>query len=528
LLKPIKYIALLPCFLLLPSTTAFAAKSSVKERWFEVEVILFTQLGDKSVLKEQFPEISTFTDTKLQKKIRTKRVIELLKPFLKPDISSLKTLLTECGQQAKNTTFFQQAAQLEPFYQEKTLKQIAAIADEQPYFDDSYLDTHANNSVNNNTDSYNQNNDELNSFNQGSYNQNSYGQEDNKPNDGFNEFEALTEQTLAPETIALVTQAEQQFSPYQFNLSTDYLPQKNLSKRKKKYSQLCRLPEKVITQLAQLDDAFSADDFTLEKVPSVINGAENRYNKRPYLLSKSSLKLNDVAKQLRWSKNFKPLLHIGWRQAPKGRNSAIPLHIFAGDNLQADYQKRLAQYHQELKQAQLQELSLAQVMQKIPPKQEPTQQQLPEQAQYQQAFNTRLDKILTTLANFTINNEDIIAQLDSENLPLKLEKQSNEQALTFKKPQPPLQEWFLDGYFKVNLNHYLYITADFTLLNKTLAQQASDELKVDQSIIEPLKLIEFKQNRRVISKEIHYFDHPYMGMIVQIRRHKRPAPVIDN
>ena len=33
----------------------------------------------------------------------------------------------------------------------------------------------------------------------------------------------------------------------------------------------------------------------------------------------------------------------------------------------------------------------------------------------------------------------------------------------------------------------------------------------------------FSQNRRVISKEVHYFDHPYMGMIVKIRRYKVPT-----
>ena len=29
------------------------------------------------------------------------------------------------------------------------------------------------------------------------------------------------------------------------------------------------------------------------------------------------------------------------------------------------------------------------------------------------------------------------------------------------------------------------------------------------------------------SNEIHYFDHPYMGMIVQIRRHKQLEPELE-
>mgnify|MGYP000673678348 FL=1 len=34
----------------------------------------------------------------------------------------------------------------------------------------------------------------------------------------------------------------------------------------------------------------------------------------------------------------------------------------------------------------------------------------------------------------------------------------------------------------------------------------------------------FKQDRRVISGEIHYFDHPDIGMIVQIRRFDPSKP----
>jgi len=74
LLKSTKYIALLPCLLLLSSPIALAAKNNTKARWFEIEVILFTQLGDKNQLKEQFPESSPLP--------RQRRVIELLKPFL--------------------------------------------------------------------------------------------------------------------------------------------------------------------------------------------------------------------------------------------------------------------------------------------------------------------------------------------------------------------------------------------------------------------------------------------------------------
>ena len=73
-------------------------------------------------------------------------------------------------------------------------------------------------------------------------------------------------------------------------------------------------------------------------------------------------------------------------------------------------------------------------------------------------------------------------------------------------PEKPTVSWELDGLFKVHLRHYLYITTDFDISRK-----------LESGEIEAAR---FSQFRRVISGEIHYFDHPRMGMIVQIRKFK--------
>lgn len=70
----------------------------------------------------------------------------------------------------------------------------------------------------------------------------------------------------------------------------------------------------------------------------------------------------------------------------------------------------------------------------------------------------------------------------------------------------PLSYWELDGLFKIHLRHYLYITANFDVNEK-----------LSNGDIESARFSQFK---RVISGEIHYFDHPRMGMIVQIRKYK--------
>ena len=64
--------------------------------------------------------------------------------------------------------------------------------------------------------------------------------------------------------------------------------------------------------------------------------------------------------------------------------------------------------------------------------------------------------------------------------------------------------WEVDGFLKVHLNHYLYITSHL------LYRDSGDTQDTVSG--------EFSQFRRVISGEVHYFDHPQVGMIVQIRR----------
>ncbi len=464
--------------LLLLSNSVSAQSSAEKERWFEVEVIIFTQNNDKSLLKETFPD-----NAQLPKQ---RRVIELITPFLKPDIRSLKALLPECGQNY-STSLLKQSAQLPNIFVEKSLAELNATA---TLFADKTMNmtsiapaTITNNIHENTTNQVTRFSDNT---------------------DYNNAALKQTEQPLDAETIALVKAAEHAFNPIQLTYLQSLYYQTN---------NLCRLPQARIKELKQADSNFNEFDFTLDKVPSTLDAAENIYSDKPYLLSKSSLKLGNIVKHLRWSKEFTPLLHLGWRLAPKDRKFAIPVHIFAGDNLQADYQKRLQQYQQEHlaeaeKEAQLQQILLTSPLSK--------------ETQQQQKLQANITQIVTTLENFQKDTTDVLAEITQDKSTL------NTDVLLPQPPQPPLQDWFLEGFFKVHLNHYLFISADFTILNKTLAEQAQDALKQDQSKIEPLKLIPFSQNRRVISKEIHYFDHPYFGMIVQIRRYKRPMPTIEN
>lgn len=65
--------------------------------------------------------------------------------------------------------------------------------------------------------------------------------------------------------------------------------------------------------------------------------------------------------------------------------------------------------------------------------------------------------------------------------------------------------WQLQGLMKIHVRHYLFITSefDFRYLNE------EDELETAR----------FSQYTRVYSGDIHYLDHPKMGLIIQIRKY---------
>ena len=96
--------------------------------------------------------------------------------------------------------------------------------------------------------------------------------------------------------------------------------------------------------------------------------------------------------------------------------------------------------------------------------------------------------------------------------------------------------WQLDGTINIYLNHWLYIETDLVLRDEgekalatpeaELANSANltqtDEIEVAKQV-PYLYAIHMKQNRRVRSNEMHYFDHPRLGLLIQIRKMEQPS-----
>jgi hypothetical protein len=66
------------------------AAISYSNSWFEVEVILFRQIDDKSQLQEVFPETSVLPTHE--------HFIDLLGPYLYPNIAQLKNRIPSCAE----------------------------------------------------------------------------------------------------------------------------------------------------------------------------------------------------------------------------------------------------------------------------------------------------------------------------------------------------------------------------------------------------------------------------------------------
>ena len=224
-----------------------------------------------------------------------------------------------------------------------------------------------------------------------------------------------------------------------------------------------------------------------QQLPSVITGKGEHQN-TPYLADTSALQFSDIASKIRRLPGNQILLHTAWRQAPVTERRAIASRWFAGTN----YSKQFDYWGQPLQTAAQPELE------------------------------STIDIASPVIVADDSNQDDILSNIElllqqlqansqlpaTQNSPL--DSISADTVLTAN--QLPDQVWQLDGLFKLHLDHYLFVNTEFNL------RQPGQE---------KLNTIYVRQSRRVISGEVHYLDHPYLGIVLQIRRYEPPQPDIE-
>ncbi|AGH81290.1 hypothetical protein PCNPT3_06760 [Psychromonas sp. CNPT3] len=107
-------------------------------------------------------------------------------------------------------------------------------------------------------------------------------------------------------------------------------------------------------------------------------------------------------------------------------------------------------------------------------------------------------------------------------------------------------KWEIDGNLKIYLAHYLYVDSQLIIRKRVMQDMPTPEQQEEKAVLDivnsqngvqiirpsdevapvkqaqrsVIKEVLFDQNRRMRSGEIHYFDHPLMGMLIQIRKIK--------
>jgi hypothetical protein len=539
---------------LLTSNSSLATQSSKTSptelaRWFEIEVILFKHLSSSSVKNSE--NIEQFSASDLRAKKR--RALDLLAPYLQPDIASLKQLLPSCEQPHTSLPY--------------NITPSILWADK---LDNENNDADSNNSNSSDSDTISSqvvDNKESNSSNTMSVTVLSPA-----PNEKVKDDVAIAaQQGLKKEGLSKVSKQVHSSSA---ELPTD-LPVYNqypISSSK----QLCVIPAEFFQQqlTAEQLEQFSLDGFPVDKITKTIHGLEQWQDDEngeitwasdsPYLISQDSLRLKSIANRIKRSRNYAPLLHLGWRQIGESKRKAKAMKLYAGDHLELGYQQAIAAKALEQKTLAIQaileqrqknevatdstsnnngmiisqshtsdlavdnaeatnELSITEQLRLLEKKQQLDTifQQFSlfsNQSERQESNTNALSQNEEILLNEK-NVQGIVAQLSADitaqesqlNLKNTIDKQGEITA--------PLQPWSLDGLFKLHLDHYLYINTELNIVESSIKLSNKDNKISNQN-----KIISFKQDRRVISGEIHYFDHPHLGMIVQIRRFDPTKP----
>lgn len=209
---------------------------------------------------------------------------------------------------------------------------------------------------------------------------------------------------------------------------------------------------------------------------------------QPFLMPASSHVLTETRTELERKGLANPLLHVAWRQPVFGENDDNAMRLFAGQQFTQEY----GYDGFVLKSA----------------------------GSEQPQPLTPVEKTDALLAAISTNPTAFGQQFGDQPSPLK------------PNPKLPQRVWELDGLLHVFLiGNYLHIDGEFNLREEqtialhanNLDEQAAALLANAPAEQQFLQAFHFDQLRRVISHETHYFDHPKLGMVVQIRRTKLSA-----
>jgi hypothetical protein len=508
--------------LLTASVLTQSANAVENEWWFDVEVILFERNLEAVNISEKFKQ------SRLEKP--SSDVLDLLTPYLKPDLSYLRAGLPYCraSKQLAVKTQYEQGFALPvletdvtSFQQtdEEQKSQILAVdADENFQYQVASTDIFANTDdgtpVAKNTDVENV------TF---------YNSEQNLNQNINNDEEQQVNTEQAPETNLARSPIQMKFIEWQLpsNLLCAYAEQIDPS-----FDSIIAL---------QNEGTGAQHSELIKRVPNIIDGTEWQTKRGAFLLPSATMYMSDLYEKIKKQRDITPILHVNWRQEVKfGRKDAHTFRLFAGENFAEQFDANgfpiidnTDSLFDSLNQSVDQFYIPEQELKGLTPEQQ--------QALLMSINGTAPEAVTEDL--FTR-----IAAALADEAPINIDQFESlaEQQTTTTEPSILTELWRLDGGITVYLRNvgrvpYLHIDSNLDIrqpiydpkkshkiedLSTHLSGQAAIVVNQLQqpNFLQPnfLQSVNFNQLRRVISKQVHYFDHPLFGMIVRINRYRWP------
>lgn len=224
-------------------------------------------------------------------------------------------------------------------------------------------------------------------------------------------------------------------------------------------------------------------------------GGDMHETREPFLMPEDSHELNNIRQRLESQRGKESLLHLSWRQPVFNRTQGQKIRLFGGHDFSPEFDY----------------LGFSR--------------------------NQAVSSTYNDMPNFEGNPGQQMNRLDN------LLNRADRGDFDFSKPDPnllslppkpttwpaslPQESWEFDGLMHIYLvGNYLHIDGEFNLREaiklpvqaNNFDEQVEYELPQGMPEVPFLRAYYFKQLRRVISHETHYFDHPEFGVIVQIRR----------
>ena len=229
--------------------------------------------------------------------------------------------------------------------------------------------------------------------------------------------------------------------------------------------------------------AFAAEDV-LPVYPFGVSRDETWGN---HILAKDDLVLDDLSLRIRSERGLTRLMHVAWRQQVKfGKENASTFRVYGGQNYGLAFD--------ENGQLKIPSVSVSD-----------------EETTSDSLFD------FDTFSSTTSRTENDIVKRVEQRLGVALGGEDSDIITT---DNVDTEIWQFDGTIKVFLQYvgrvpYLFIDGDIGY-RQPISLDLTDPSK------QVLVSIPYKQQRRVISTQLHYFDHPMFGMLIEIRRFKVP------